>query len=137
MHSSSIPAIDQSIPPDNTPDYNLRCFKRSKRPNNNIYGGKGGAHSCTFSDSFIHSLEWNDLQQNLISSNHLSFMTAISQYQDPFSDVYDTINPMLSSSKVNSADTPTYHQAINGPDHNGYSDAMNVKINTLKDKIND
>ena len=37
----------------------------------------------------------------------------------------------------NSSDTPTYHQAMNGPDHNGYSDAMDVKIITLKDKMND
>ena len=35
---SHIPAIVQSISPDNTPHPNLRRSKRSKRPNNNIYG---------------------------------------------------------------------------------------------------
>ena len=53
---SPIPAIVQSISLDNTPHPNLRRSKRSKRPNNNIYGGKGGVHTCTSSDSFIHSL---------------------------------------------------------------------------------
>ena len=63
-------------------------------------------------------------------------MTAISQDKDPFSDVFDTIHPMLLSSKVNSADTPTYHQAMSGHDHDGYSDAMDSEIYNLKDKMN-
>ena len=118
------------------PHPNLRRSKRSKRPNNNIYGGKGGGHTCTSSDSFIHSPEWNDLKQNVTSSDHLSFMIAISQDKDPFSDVFDTIYPMLLSSKVNSADTHTYHQAMSGHDRDGYSDAMDAEIHTLKDKMN-
>ena len=43
---------------------------------------------------------------------------------------------MLLSSKFNSVDTHTYHQAMNGPDHDGYYDAMDTEIHTLKDKMN-
>ena len=43
---------------------------------------------------------------------------------------------MLLSSKVNSADAPTHHQTMSGPDHDGYSDAMGAEIHTLKDKMN-
>ena len=30
-----------------------------------------------------------------------------------------------------------YHQAMNGPDHGGYSNTMDVEINAWKDKMND
>ena len=32
------------------------------------------------------------------------------------------------ASKANSADTPTYKQAMNGPDHDGYVDAMDAEV---------
>ena len=50
----------------------IRRSKRSKHQYANVYNEKGGGYACRSSDSFIHILEWNDIQQNLTSSDHPS-----------------------------------------------------------------
>ena len=112
----------------------LRRSKRTRVPNRNVYGGKGG--NVVSSDSFLHCFEWDDLHQELSSSSdHLSFMTVINQELDPYSDVYNNMHPLLLASKANSADTPTYNQAMNGSDHDGYVDAMDTEVKTLDNQM--
>ena len=95
-----------------------------------MYGGKGG--NLVTSKSFLHCIECDDLHQELSSSSdHISFMTIINQQLDPYSDVYNTIHPLLLVSKANSTDTPTYNQAMNSPDHDRYVDAMDAEVKTL------
>ena len=55
-------------------------------------------------------------------------MRDINQDKYCFSNVYGTVHLMLLSSKVNSDDISTYYQAMNGPDHDCHSDAIDVKI---------
>ena len=62
-------------------------------------------------------------------------MTVINENLDPYSQVYETIHPMFLASKVNSADTHNYHQAMTGPDQAGYFTAMDLEVATLKDKM--
>ena len=70
--SSPIPTINQSLPPNSMLNPIIRRSKRSKHQYANVYNGKGGGYACRSSDSFIHILEWNDIQQNLTSSDHPS-----------------------------------------------------------------
>ena len=64
-------------------------------------------------------------------------MTVINQELDPYSDVYNNIHPLLLASKANSADTFTYNQVMNGPDHDGYIDAMDAEVKTLDNQMED
>ena len=58
-------------------------------------------------------------------------MTSINRYADPFSGVYEKLHPLLLSSKESSCDNPTYHQAVNGSDADGYLEAMYLKFETF------
>ena len=72
----------------------------------------------------------------MTSSNHLSFMTPIKIDKCLFSDIFDTVYSILLSSKLNSNNKPTYHQAMNVPNQDNDSDDINVEMITLKDKMN-
>ena len=138
--TTTIPSEESSsIVPDEESSSNpkLRRSKRNRIPNNNVYGGKSGLHSCqsTIDNSFIHALDRNDLTTSITSTDHASFMTVINENLDPYSQVYETIHSMFPASNVNAADTPNYHQAMTGPDQAGYSNAMDLEVATLKDKM--
>ena len=62
-------------------------------------------------------------------------MTVINQQLDPYSDVYNNIHPILLASKANTADTPTYFQAMNGLHPDGYVDPMDTEVETFDKQI--
>ena len=111
--------------PLTTPKF--RWFKRTKEPNNNIYGGKICGYTYQSSDSCIHGLELNDLTDKITYSDYLSFIIVINEKLDPFYIVYEFIHLMFLSSKVNSATTSNYYQAMHGSEQVGYSTTMNIK----------
>ena len=63
-------------------------------------------------------------------------MNVINKEADPFTGDYEELHPMLLASKLNASDNPNYHQAVNGPDADGYLEAMDLEYNTLHDKMN-
>ena len=44
------------------------------------------------------------------------------------------MHPMALAIKANDEDNPTFHQAMNGPDADGYKDAMDKEIDKLAQK---
>jgi len=60
-------------------------------------------------------------------------MTEMEMNTDPYDRTLDWMNPMILGSKANSEDTPTWDQAMNGPDREGYMDACQKEIDTLVD----
>ena len=128
--SSVVPSSNHDSSNDSTTSSSLRNLRRSTRnrvKNKHAYGGKGGYSTSTGSqrnESFLQALDWSTLQDKVLSSDHATFMTSINQHADPFSGVYEELHPMLLSSKANSCDNPTYHQAVNGSDADGYLEAM-------------
>ena len=53
---------------------------------------------------------------------------------DPPTDLLETMSPFALGVKANSADTPNWYQAMNGPLADGYWKAMEAEIKTLEDK---
>ena len=139
ISQSSLPTPGDLLENLSSPSNNLRRSKRNRVKNRNVYGGKG-VHSCHISDlrndAFLQSLDWNDLHKELLSSDHMSFMNVINKEADPFTGDYEELHPMLLASKLNASDNPNYHQAVNGPDADGYLEAMDLEYNTLHDKMN-
>ena len=56
------------------------------------------------------------------------------QHTDPITNTIEEWHPMLLSTIANAMDNPTYHQAMNGPDRDGYQEAMDIEIETLLGK---
>ena len=46
-------------------------------------------------------------------------------------DTLDWMSPMILGAKANAEDTPTWEQAMNGPDREGYMEACQKEIDTL------
>ena len=59
----------------------------------------------------------------------------MNEYVDPFDGTCEGINPMFLSAKLNNANTPTYHQAMNGSNSTGYMDAMDDKVCSLQNTM--
>jgi hypothetical protein len=65
---------------------------------------------------FLNSLNWK-LALNAIHSNDLKgMMTEMELHTDPDDRTLDWMSPMIFGAKANSEDTPTWEQAMNGPD---------------------
>jgi hypothetical protein len=76
-------------------------------------------------------LNWK-LALNAIRSNDLKgMMTEMELHTDPDDRTLDWMSPMIFGAKANSEDTPTWEQAMNGPDQDGYMEACQKEINTL------
>ena len=63
-------------------------------------------------------------------------MTVINDNLNTYSQVYKLIHSIFFLSKVNSAKTPKYHQAMTGPDQVEHSTAIDLDVSTLPDKMN-
>ena len=83
--------------------------------------------------AFINAIPWNDFSYD---STHLpttwnSLVASLQLERDPSDDTIRDISPLILSVRANSLDTPNWFQAMNGPDADGYWEAMETEINTL------
>ena len=113
--------------------------QRKKKPNPRIWDGEHEvdmprkAPRSALNQQFLNSLNWK-LALNAIRNNDLKgMMTEMEMNTDPYDRTLDWMNPMILGSKANSEDTPTWDQAMNGPDREGYMDACQKEIDTLVD----
>jgi hypothetical protein len=63
--------------------------------------------------------------------NFGAMMLEISNNTDIMNDTLEDLYPGIFSAKANDEDTPTWHHAMNGPQKEGYCQAMNTEIRTL------
>jgi hypothetical protein len=81
---------------------------------------------------YLNSMNWN-LALSAIRSNNLKTMMAqLQQDTDPNNGTLDWMNPMIFGANANSEDNPTWEQAMNGPDRDGYWKACEKEIETLQ-----
>ena len=83
--------------------------------------------------SFLNTMTWNNFEydssgqpstwNSLIASLHLN--------EDRSDGTFLEISPLILAVRANSLDTPNWHQAMSGPDADGYWEAMEQEINTL------
>jgi len=80
-------------------------------------------------------MNWNLALSAIRSNNLKSMMAQMQQNVDPNDGTLDWMNPMIFGAKANTGETPTWEQAMNGPDRKGYWTACEKEIKTLsKDK---
>jgi hypothetical protein len=80
---------------------------------------------------FLNSLNWK-LALNAIHSNDLKgMMTQMETNTDPDDNTLDWMSPMILGAKANAKDTPTWEQAMNGPDQEGCIKTCEKELDTL------
>jgi hypothetical protein len=142
-----IPVLSQDVNDDEIPTESTDPGRRSperlgrghrtKKRNPKIWDGDHEvdlpyrAPRGALNRQFLNSLNWK-LALNAIRSNDLKgMMTEMELHTDPDDRTLDWMSPMIFGAKANSEDTPTWEQAMNGPDRDGYMEACQKEINTL------
>jgi hypothetical protein len=112
---------------------------RKRKPNRRIWDGEHEVDMPTraprgaLNQQFLNSLNWK-LALNAIRSNDLKgMMTQMETNTDPDDNTLDWMSPMILGAKANAEDTPTWEQAMNGPDREGYIKACEKELDTLTD----
>jgi hypothetical protein len=68
-------------------------------------------------------------------SNHqLTQMEVLESLATDEFGLLTTLHPLAFAAKVNNEDTPTYFQAMNGPDCLGFLEVMNIEMQQLEEK---
>jgi len=80
---------------------------------------------------YLNTMNWNLALSTIRSNNLKSMMAQMQQDVDPDDGTLDWMNPMIFGAKANSEDAPTWEQAMNGPDREGYWKACEKEIKTL------
>ena len=80
------------------------------------------------------NLDWSSLLTTVKSKDFMKMICLMELQTDPISNTIEDWHPMLLSTMANANDNPSYHQAMNGPDREGYHNAMDIEIETLVGK---
>ena len=83
---------------------------------------KTRVHKGVLNVAFLNNLDWSHDP------------SALGYNIDPTTELVKIFSPLALALKANSADNPNWYQAMNGPLADGYWDAMEKELNTLKDK---
>jgi hypothetical protein len=60
-------------------------------------------------------------------------LAAITSSYDPIEETVEDWSPLALAAKANDADTPNWHEAMNGPNAEGYWEACEKELATLED----
>ena len=71
-------------------------------------------------NAFLNLLDWNDATNALCSHDWRQFKNEIDDCVDPLMGELEWMHPMALAVKANSADNPKWHEAMNGPDADGF-----------------
>jgi hypothetical protein len=82
---------------------------------------------------FLLGLQWAEAVETIRSADLRAMMTLIEQHTDLDNKTVEWLHPLYLSAKANSADNPTWNEAMNGPDKAGYWEACKKEISTLAD----
>ena len=117
----------QSQPQPNQPSYRTLQYMAGGHPKKKVQASK-------LDDSFIHGLTWNDTLSTLRSRDSARALLSLYDSYDPVSETVEDWHPMALAAKANDADNPTWEQAMNGPNADGFWKACETEIETLKRK---
>jgi hypothetical protein len=134
------PEVPVEVPaPDQTRRYPLRHWKRNPRYYNddmvNVqYQEQRKVRFGELNNAFLNSLDWNDVTNVLQSKDAARFAKATEIYFNHDLDEYEWFHPLSLAVKANAEDNPRWNEAMNGPDADGYWDAMKSELKQLEDK---
>jgi Reverse transcriptase (RNA-dependent DNA polymerase) len=77
-------------------------------------------------------MKWNDFSKVLKGDHQDIFINSL-DYTQPGGEVED-LHPLVLSAKANSEYNPRYHEAMNGPDAEGFLEAMLIEYDQLQKK---
>jgi hypothetical protein len=114
--------------------------KRKRRPNRRIYNDDFHVYAAnaktrlsTLNDQFLQMLNWKKAIRAIRSHDMRAMASLMQQHTAPYDDTVEWMHPMILGSKANSEDTPTWEQAMNGPEADGYWKACEKEMSTLTD----
>ena len=107
-----------------------RRSQRVRRPATRLSPGIGAQKKYVY-DAFLNMLP------SRLTTVPKSFFAKTMQYTDdllvdPMSNIADAVHPLSFAARANDEDTPLYHEAMNGPDAEGYREAMSKEIQGLE-----
>jgi Reverse transcriptase (RNA-dependent DNA polymerase) len=126
---------------------NLRRSSHLCRPNSRLLGpewtnvaSSGQYEPCckvrlgVLNDQFLQALDWQSYREEGTSMSFVmkQMMQSLVAHTDPVSDTVEWMLPMVLGVAANDADNPTWAEAVNSPNAQGFCDAMDKEIKTLK-----
>ncbi len=97
---------------------NYSAYQYGRQPNQRIRAG-------ALNESFLHGLEWD-----FTAPTSAAYL--LSHFDEE--GYIDEIHPTVLATQANAEDHPTFEQAMNGPNKEGYWKACQVELNTLEIK---
>jgi Reverse transcriptase (RNA-dependent DNA polymerase) len=92
---------------------------------------KRKVHSADLNHQYLMALEWTRLVEQLRSADLRAMMYEVERFTDFDSGTVEWMHPMILAAKANAEDNPTFEQAMNGPDREGYLEACKKELKTL------
>jgi hypothetical protein len=106
----------------------------SLSPPNSHLNPKHNIRASLLNNQFLMALNWNHVIESLRSVDHLAMMTLVERHTDINANMVEWMHPMALAAKANAEDNPTWDQAINGPDREGYLEACRKELKTLSEE---
>ena len=114
------------------PDQSHTAFPSHKRYQ---YLAHGNQHQKVLARhlnrAFLASLIWKPDTDDLDSFDAKRGLYNLNKHYNPNSGLLEDWDPFALATKANSADTPTYEEAMNGPDAEGFLEACRKELTTL------
>jgi hypothetical protein len=132
--------IEEEVLPVLPPVVPFRRSERLRRPNpryNTVERlQKRKIRQGTLNNQFLMNLDWHQvLNTSLISEDFRSMSLLMTTYYDEEHGTQEDWHPMILASLANVSDNPNFNQATNGPDADGYWEAMDTEMDTLQNKM--
>ena len=136
-----IPELPEDVPQPPTTikkeTVELRRSTRVRRPPTKFQGDNWATRyanqkvrTSVLNEQYLQSLIWDPNTVNYQSQDWKAMSATIDRWSDDEGYV-DWLHPMALAAKANSADNPTWNEAMNGPNRDGYWEAMAIELETL------
>ena len=96
--------------------------------------GRQRIRNYLLNEQYLQCLDWSYKAKQKQNRGVRMMMIAMEQETHLFDDTCEALDPFVLSTMANAHDNPTWEQAMNGPDKNGYWKACEIEINTLNEK---
>lgn len=109
---------------------------KHKSHQHDCYMAGGSAHgkvrSRKIDEANLHGLNWSLDFNNLKSESSRRALHALFSSYDPVSETIEQWSPTALAAKANDEDNPSWEQAMNGPNSEGFWEASEKEIRTLE-----
>lgn len=90
--------------------------------------------TAAMNNAFLHKLSWNDVLESLQSHDCHGLLALMELTTDFDLNTIEDFHPLALAAKANAEDNPTWEEAMNGPFKEGFREATDLEIETLKNK---